>query len=136
MQALEVHQHITESCDKVNHDTTRDVTSLMDIGKIIRQGDVYVKRVDTIPEDFTMATMETQIAKGNTKGSRHILEDDGVIRIFKKSSPAPLEGPAFKSTKEITLTHPEHANFKLPAGCYISYYQQDFAQEEIRAVRD
>jgi hypothetical protein len=126
---------IVEESLKLNHDTMRHITE-MKIGQVIRQGDVYVKKVKEIPSEYSIATMEMQIARGETKGSRHSLQDSYSLRIFKKFSPGPLDGPAFTSTEEILLTHPEHPDFKLPCGNYVSYYQQDFAQAEIRAVKD
>ena len=128
-------QEINKVSSEVNHDTARHITN-MEIGQAIRQGDVYVKKVEEIPSEYNIPTMEMQIAKGDTKGSRHILEDTKSLRVMKKSSPSPLDGPAIVSDDEIHLTHPEHPNFILPAGKYLSFYQQDFAREEISAVRD
>lgn len=130
----EVHANIEQQAEK-NSNALRVVTK-MEVGEAIRQGDVYVWRVESIPEEYNIPTMELQIAQGETKGSRHILEDSPTLRVFQKTTRGPLDGPAFKSDSPITLTHPEHAHFQLPAGCYISEYQQDYAAEEIRAVRD
>jgi len=121
--------------EEVNHTTTRVIANFP-IGKGIRQGDVYVKRVASIPPDYCIHTMNLQIAKGNTKGSRHILEEQPGLRIYIKSEPGPLDGPAFTSVTEIHLTHPEHPCFKIPAGSYVSYYQIDWSREELAAVKD
>jgi len=41
-----------------------------------------------------------------------------------------------ESKTRFELTHPEHAHFSLPAGCFEVIQQRDYATEEIRAVRD
>ena len=132
--ALEVHNNLLEMAGQVNHQECRVIDS-MEIGQAIRQGDVYLVKVKEKPADL-VPTLDLQIAKGETKGSRHILEQTPTLKVYKLKSPSPLQGPVIESKERINLTHPEHAHFSLPAGCYTSYYQQDFAAEEIRAVRD
>ena len=132
---VEVQSHIETQA--VNNSNETRVVEKMEVGEGIRQGDVYIWKVSEIPSDYSIPTMERQIAQGDTKGSRHILEETTSLRIFKKSTPSPLDGPAFTSVEDIVLTHPEHADFVIKGGgCFISEYQQDFAAEEIRAVRD
>ena len=132
--ALEVHNRILEESQTKNHQELR-VIDTMKVGQKIRQGDVYVERIDEIPAN-NAPTMNLQIAVGETKGSRHILQESPSLRVFKLKEAGPLDGPAFSSNEEVVLTHPEHAHFKLPAGNYRSFYQRDFQAEEIRAVRD
>lgn len=121
--------------EEKNHDNTRVVKTMKE-GQVIRQGDVYIKKVSSIPSDYNIPTLEMQIAKGDTKGARHIIEETENLRIFKKISASPLEGPAITSKENICITHPEHTDFIIPAGNYICTYQQNFAVAEIKAVRD
>lgn len=133
----QAHDSMREAAEKNNTTKTRVMTNeTMPIGTAIRQGDVLIMRVDSIPESHKLSTDNMQIAKGTTKGSRHILLNNGDVNLFYSPTANPLEGPSFKSPKEIELSHPEHANFKFPAGCYISTYERDFAKEELAAVRD
>lgn len=132
--ALEVHTNLHAEAVEKNHAETR-VIDKIEIGQAFRQGDVYVTRIAELPSDV-VATMNTQIAKGQTKGSRHILADTKGLKIFNLKDAGPLDGPVFTSTEEMHLTHPEHAHFVFPAGTYSSRYQQDFQQIEIMAVRD
>ena len=135
IQRLQELAEVKKSSTEINHNTTRVVKNIP-IGKGIRQGDVYLKRVEKIPPEYSVHTMDLKIAKGDTKGSRHILEDAPGLRVYRKSSPGPLEGPAFTSVTDIHLTHPEHPGFYIQSGSYVSYYQRAFASEEIKAVRD
>jgi hypothetical protein len=130
---------VAEVMEKVsqhqNTDDTRRVTS-MQVGEWVRQGDIYLDRVESIPDEYSIATMELQLAKGDTKGARHILEEKSSLRVFIKNQPSPLDGPAFKSDEEIHVTHPEHGNMVLPAGSYVCTYQQDYRVEYLKAIRD
>lgn len=100
--------------------------------KWAHQGDVALVRIDKLPEGKKIT--ELQLAPGTTKGSRHILADfEGIII---QHSNHPLYGPAFQAKERFTLTHPEHAHYSLPPGCYQVIYQQDNEMEEIRRVQD
>lgn len=132
--ALEVHTNLHSEAVKNNHADTR-VLDTIEIGQAFRQGDVYVTRIKDLPKNV-VATMNMQIAKGQTKGSRHILAETKGLRVFNLKESGPLDGPVFTSTEQIHLTHPEHAHFVFPAGTYSTHYQTDFGAEELRAVRD
>lgn len=115
-------------------------------GEVAHQGDVYVVMVDNkedlygIHKNLTKCdcgekTANRQLAPGTTKGSRHIAE--GPMTIFAPPQEASaLEGPYIEASSEWTLTHPEHADHKMPAGKFCIVYQRDFAAEEIRRVAD
>lgn len=131
---LEVHQNLAAEASEKNHAETR-VLDQIKIGQAFRQGDVYVTRIAELPKNI-VGTMNLQIAKGQTKGSRHILAETAGLRVYNLKESGPLDGPVFTSTEEICLTHPEHAHFRFPAGTYSTHYQQDYQAAEIRAVRD
>ena len=106
------------------------------IGKIVRQGDIYIHRVeDSHPRG--KSTSNRQLAMGETQGSRHVL--DGEAEIFEGSTaptwaPRALLGPLFKLFKRATVTHPEHAHVGLPAGTYQVTHQMD--ARTLERVRD
>jgi hypothetical protein len=106
------------------------------------QGDVYLHRVvETWPRGNILGTR--QIAVGDTQGSRHVAEGDGVTVYAGKNLPecfaAPtwaasltpkqikdiFLGPVIVADKRFKLTHPEHAYHCLPAGVYQVTYQAD-----------
>ena len=105
----------------------------MEIGQHFRQGDVYLERV---ADDYTVGEeiQDRQIAEGNSKGSRHIME--GNVTMFKRSGNDILEGPTVRINERSVLTHPEHANVSIPSGTYKSRLQRDHMAEEIARVRD
>jgi hypothetical protein len=135
--ALEVHTNLAQEAKDKNHQSTR-VIPKMKVGQSFRQGDVYVTRIKELPSrESIVQVANLQLAKGETKGSRHILEQTDTLRVYSIKNPAnALVGPVIESKEEIHLTHPEHAHFIFPAGYYSVHYQQDFQAEEIRAVRD
>jgi hypothetical protein len=127
---------VAEVMEKINTqentDSTRVIES-MQIGEWVRQGDIYLDKVE---QNYSISTMDLQLAKGETKGARHILDENPTLRIFTKTNPNPLDGPAFTSEESIHVKHPEHGNMVIPEGSYICTYQQDYRYEELKAVRD
>ena len=125
-----------ESLARAHRSDARKVMS-MAFGEIVRQGDVYLTRVDHLPDGEVCE--ERQLAPGNTKGSRHIVSEstDCVIVTPRRSSP--LIGPCIESRSRLIVEHPEHGWLDLPPGIYQVTYQRDYAKEraeEIRRVMD
>lgn len=104
----------------------------MQVGEYVRQGDVYVVRIDTIPHG-TRETKDRQLAPGATQGSRHIAE--GELSVFRRTDTTEVAiGPVVVARKEWRLAHPEHAHMVLPAGNYQVRFQLD--ARTLRAVQD
>jgi hypothetical protein len=107
------------------------------MNKHVRQGDVYLTRIEK-PADLSgyVAYKDNQIAKGETKGSRHIIA--GNVNMFIKKDMDRMEtetlGPVIVAEESFKLTHPEHAHFDIPAGTYQVTYQLNFAKQA--RVRD
>lgn len=120
-----------------NKNTDLRVVSKMEIGKHIRQGDVYVKRVSK-PKDMKAfeEINDRQLAPGNTRGSRHIVTSDCTVYRFKNGRDA-LQGPLLHAENDLMIEHPEHAHFKLPGNSWYQVtYQKDERAEERRRVQD
>lgn len=133
---LEVHQSIETEASQKSDQEVRVITE-MKIGQAIRQGDVYLTKIKSVPETHTMETLNMQIAEGDTKGSRHILTDTPTMKVFKNPNAGPLEGPVVTCDKTFSLTHPEHADFNfVGGGTFAITYQRSYAREEIMRVRD
>ena len=120
-----------EASKELNTAEVREIKNFP-IGKHVRQGDVYILRVaDNAPRG--KETFERQLAQGNTQGSRHMAV--GTLKCFQPSTDRPaamlsdarayLPGPLVVATKEWSVTHPEHAHYKLPAGTYQIMHQLD-----------
>ena len=127
-----------KSVAKINNKKTRRISTFL-IGKVIRQGDVYIHRVANnhpIGEELFIK----QIVDGISIGARHILTGD--FKIFEgKALPSYVNkifsiGYAFKVGQEgVTVIHPEHAHFEiLSTGLYQVTHQMDF--RTLRRVLD
>lgn len=111
------------------------IVDSIEINKFIRQGDVYLVRInDEIQSKLSTWANGTQVAEGTTLGSRHIVSSN--VKVMRteetdqtKSSPnrdkANVVGPVIVATKRFVLSHPEHCHFDLPAGTYQVLYQVD-----------
>lgn len=120
------------------------VTTSLDIGEGIHQGDVYIFKVSPkTPRGDAWGS--TQVAVGNTVGSRHVACGSRVSVFAGKELPSFVKlrdwiesnqvlGPVVVAEEEWVLTHPEHAHHQLPAGTYQVLYQADGRTQ--RAVTD
>ena len=107
----------------------------MEVGQAIRQGDIYVTRIDALPKPLGGVTAERQLAPGTSRGSRHCVEGEVTVYLPPAGADA-LTGPVIHALGRCTITHPEHAHFSLPPGFYQVTYQRDFGREELARVHD
>lgn len=111
-------------------DTTVRFIEKFEPGYFIRQGDIQVERVsDLTPKG--KAIPGNKLAEGETKGARHFVEGDYQLYLSPENKRTdPLQGPILVAKSRVTITHPEHADHSIPAGCYSVTYPNDFAKEE------
>lgn len=134
MIAIEAHEKIQNKATKT---LKKDIViKSMKIGEFVRQGDVYITRIECITGSKKI--FNPQLAPGTTKGSRHTVEVGGGVNLFKgyvgKDIPDAVKGPQVQSDKEFKVSHPEHVDCILPAGDYQVTYQLDWSRQE--RVRD
>ena len=132
---------IKEAIEKVtlsakNNNPDERFIKEIEIGKCVRQGDIYIHRVNDDHNCGDKAA-SSQLAKGTSKGSRHFAEAPAVV-YESKTTPewcsTTLLGPCVKSTSRFTVSHPEHANISLPGGTYQITHQMD--ARTLEKVRD
>jgi len=106
------------------------------LGDVVRQGDIYLVCLDALPSG--KPTKDTQLAPGNTQGSRHILVGDATIvkEVTFRDINSVLTGPAFKCNSDVEVTHPEHGNRILPEGTIWQVVYQLSHSEEVKRVQD
>jgi hypothetical protein len=134
MNAVEVLRDI-QSIEVIISDKPQRFSEAASENDYFRQGDVMVWFKEKVPLGFSKSKAVTQLAPGNTKGSRHCLDClDGVTIMTKKDGDA-LQGPLLVITQERTITHPEHGDIICPPGVYEITYQRAYA-EVLRRVAD
>lgn len=134
MNAVEVFKEIKASAEAIKSDEQQQFPEAASAGDYWRQGDIYVTRLDDVPDVFDNAPVELQLAPGTTKGSRHLLSHSRV-QMFVRPNADALTGPVFRNEEPVTVIHPEHGDIVCPPGVYSVTYQRAFA-ETLRAVRD
>lgn len=106
-------------------------------GNYFRQGDLYITLLDGVPQGSVQIPFRAQLAEGNTQGSRHCLDSQDGVTMYRLENPSMTDGPILLLTTERTVTHPEHGWVTLPAGCYGVTYQRDLdAEDRERRVLD
>lgn len=98
-------------------------------GKIptVRQGDVYIQKVDALTSNIRLTGTTIQLAPGTTIGSQHTVEQSENTRIYAPVGNV-LQGPQIDSDIEFPVKHPVHGDFIFPPGKYVATYQRAFGQ--------
>jgi hypothetical protein len=119
-------EELTRDADIRKDMNIRDIQHIK-VEEAVRQGDIYVHRVnDDHPRGARMNTQ--QLAEGTSKGSRHVAEAPAETYVSKEAPrgfTTTLLGPVIVSDRPFMISHPEHANFRLPAGTYQVTHQMD-----------
>ncbi len=123
----------------VADENVRDATSIP-IGKGFRQGDIYAIRVKTTTKRGDKMSTK-QLVKGNTKGSRHIVEGATLFELDEIPSVLGSVDNSLHAALIVcgkdggVLTHPEHADVEMaPKSCWVTWRQMDARTR--RAVQD
>ena len=127
---MDTTQDTTQEVADAASTETRDARRLA-VGRIVRQGDVYIARQADMHPVGTDRRGD-QVATGTSVGARHIVVGGGaeVWSWPTGSWTSPYvsdwaRGPMVAAAGEWTLTHPEHADVLFSAGRYGVIYQQD-----------
>jgi hypothetical protein len=137
--AEQIVNQIVKSAEKAKP-RLADVTE-MKVGEVVRQGDLYIERISRLPKERGAVTEDSQLAVGQTQGSRHIIspKPKGLVIYAPAKGANVLTGPIVKSSVAWNLTHPEHGHFAFGPGTFQVTYQKDYAKEraeELRRVQD
>lgn len=139
MTATQAHALVERDAQRAKPEV-RDVRATLRAGKAVRQGDVYLVRLDdsqigVAKRATPMKTM--QIVDGTSSGSRHVVtgraslyEADPAVKLATCIRPDALLGPLVVATEECVVTHPEHAHVRIPAGVYQTVHQLDAATRQ------
>lgn len=135
MTAVEAHARVERDAMSLSRPEVRDVRETLLPGKCVRQGDVYLVRLGDaqIPIAGRATPLKTkQLVDGTSQGSRHVVvgnarlyEADPAITLPPCVRQGALLGPVIHAVSEFTVTHPEHAHVRCPAGAYQVIHQLD-----------
>jgi len=144
MNAVQIHALIEARANAAVRSEVRDVRETLLPGKAVRQGDVYLVRLhggaslEGLHEVMQSEIPTRQLVDGTSAGSRHMVS--GSARVFRgpvRRTVLPicvretaLLGPVVVGTGEFTVTHPEHAHVRCPAGVYQVVHQVDAATRQ------
>ena len=110
----------------------------LSIGDWHAQGDVMFKRIEKVPEGSELVkNPKSQLAPGNTRGSRHIVMDEHMahLKFYTIPKKTPLDGPVVEADAQWEVTHPDHGHVIMPKGIYQIRYQRQYAKV-LKRVRD
>lgn len=129
LQTFAEHENIDNSLPKIYEN--------MSPGDAARQGDILTIRLEGAPDDIVPDDEAgSQLAPGNTKGSRHILRSMDNVKRFRRTDARATDGPILQLIHgEMVVDHPEHAaNIFCQEGWYSIRYQRSAAEELARRL--
>ena len=110
----------------------------MQIGQVVRQGDIYIHKVDD-NHPHGKKTKNYQLAIGTNLGSRHIADES--FEVYEGTTlpdyvnSKHFLGQLIKGTKDSSMiTHPEHGNICVGKGTFQITHQMDI--RTLQRVRD
>jgi hypothetical protein len=105
-------------------------------GPMWRQGDVFITRVEAIPQRARRSPLPHGIlVHGELTGHSHRLEDPKSAMLFSGAQAIGelyLDVPAGGAR----IVHEEHGAIELPQGLYRAWRQREYTPQAIRIVRD
>lgn len=140
VSAIDLFHQMEENAANCKPETIR-ISPVVSAKEFVRQGDVYFRYLESLPSDVEeMKDVPLQLAEGETRGSRHTLENASGVRMFKRKEAGPLQGPIIQIlVDEKLVVHPDHGTVILEnsrGGCYEVGYQRDPESEQLARVRD
>ena len=104
----------------------------------MRQGDVFVERIDGIPGDATPHKREGGrwiAAHGEVTGHAHAIADRKGLKMFTRGE-GNDEVLYLANPTDTEMTHEEHATMPIPAGTHRVRRQREYAPDKNRFVAD
>lgn len=127
---------------KVKPGTPERFTDAAAPGDTIRQGDLYITIVESVPEGYLLIEkpkeVDQQMVPGNTEGAKHCLDSLKGVTLYRPEvwTEETLEGPAIVLEEERTVLHPVHGSVTIPKGMTAVFtYQREWSKERARAIR-
>jgi hypothetical protein len=102
---------------------------------IVRQGDVLITRVDSIPADAKPKKKDKGmviLAYGEVTGHAHRIERSDIAELHD----ADRQGTFLVLAEDTAVVHEEHSRLDLPAGTYRIEIQREYTPEAIVNVAD
>ena len=137
-QALE-----TVRCSVANpKPETISLSGVNTVGEFVRQGDIYIRLIKKPAmsdlEVVDTAQWDGQLAEGDGKGSRHIINKPSTVKAWRKKTRQVQDGYILHTGKTgVEVTHPDHGHVNLGADCWFEvFYQVNLFNSEKSRVKD
>jgi hypothetical protein len=123
------------------------MTAACSPGDCARQGDVYIVVQDSPPAGYIrvdgrkLKAMARQMAHGDTKGSRHVLDSWAGVECWlpqdwgKAGESESLSGPFLRCKEDRVIEHPEHGDIHIAGGLGVLVGYQRNYDKQLRAER-
>ncbi len=128
---------VIETAERVAKRSTQKFPVAAAPGDAVRQGDVYLTFLESLPSGVRKMKTPTQLAPGTSQGSRHVLDSTDGVSAYELANATEFDGPVLCLACERTVTHPEHGDWVLSEGIYaVSYQRTQDVLDQQRRVQD
>ena len=99
---------------------------------LYRQGDVLIRRIDSLPKQKAVKRASGHILEGEATGHIHRIEEVTQAEVLEIENGLYLR----VGDEGVRIIHEEHAPISLPPGDYEVIRQREYSPEAIRNVAD
>jgi hypothetical protein len=137
MSAVQVFEQLQQHAIAHSNDEAIVIPPLVP-GQWVAQGDVNFIALPQVPEDAVKAEPVSQLAPGNSRGSRHCIAiaDMPKVKFWKLPYPNEIQGLILEFVGDVRVEHPEHGDQCWSAGAIVLVSFQRKHAEELRRVED
>lgn len=137
MSAVQVFEQLQQHAIAHSDDSAIAIPHL-NPGQWVAQGDVNFIALESVPKSAIAAQPISQLAPGNTRGSRHCIAiaDMAKVEFWKLPYPNELQGLILKFNGDVRIEHPEHGDQIWYKGAIVLVSFQRKYDEELRRVAD
>ncbi len=111
---------------------------MKNLNSAFRQGDVYIKKVDSLPKDLKLKALDNNrvvLAYGEVTGHAHAIYTPEKVQLFTSNDIN--ETKQFLNVLEdAEIKHEEHSTISLPVGTYEVRIQNEYSMGEMRRTLD
>ncbi len=100
--------------------------------ELYRQGDVLIRRIDSLPEQKAVRRQSGNILEGEATGHIHRVEDQTKAEVLEVGDALYLH----VGSDGVRVIHEEHGPIVLPPGYFEIVRQREYSLEAIRDVSD
>lgn len=132
---------VAEAVEKIKNDAPQNFPIAATVGDAVRQGDIYIQKIDDLTETpqffkkLNEPAFPYQIAPGNTKGSRHCIEESAGLELYIAETSEFLDADTGLLDRDAMIVFQQRIRAYACAKCCVSV-DEFWQTEKARVISD